>query len=188
MLLRSGDIVPPWGTPVMLPTDTPSSITPALNHIRISRSTLRSLTRRATNFNKKLGSRLPKKSAKSASTTHRAPAFTSLRMTSNASWAFRLGRNPNEHGRKLAWRNGSHVLNIYARSRSAVAPEPHSSRWRTTSSTAHCEHRGCRLRGREKETAFAPSEGGPRNCTTRNRFALRRLWWAAVDSNHLPPR
>ena len=85
MLLRSGDIVPPWGTPVTLPTDTPSSITPGLNHIRISRNTLRSLTRRATSLNKRTGSRLPKKSAKSASTTHRAPAFTSLRMTSNAS-------------------------------------------------------------------------------------------------------
>ncbi len=77
MLLRSGDIVPPWGTPVVLPMDTPSSITPALNHIRISRSTLRSLTRRATSLNKRTWSRLPKKSAKSASTTHRAPAFTS---------------------------------------------------------------------------------------------------------------
>jgi hypothetical protein len=73
------------------------------------------LTRRATNLKRKSGSRLPKKSAKSASTTHRAPAFTSLRMTSNAWRAARLGLNPNEHGRKLAWRNGSHVLNIYGK-------------------------------------------------------------------------
>src|SRR6266852_4475330 len=107
MLLRSGDIDPPWGTPVMLATETPSSSTPAFSHIRISRSTLRSLTRRATNLKRKSWSRLPKKSAKSASTTHRAPAFTSLRMTSNAWKAARLGLNPNEHGRKLASKIGS---------------------------------------------------------------------------------
>jgi hypothetical protein len=67
------------------------------------------LTRRATNLKRKSGSRLPKKSAKSASTTHRAPAFTSLRMTSNAWRAARLGLNPNEHGRELAWKNGSNT-------------------------------------------------------------------------------
>ena len=65
-------------------TVTPSSITPTRIHFLINRSTLRSLILLATRPKSRSGSRLPKKSLNSTSTTRLEPASTSFRMDSSA--------------------------------------------------------------------------------------------------------
>jgi hypothetical protein len=107
MLLRSGDIDPPWGTSVMLATDTPSSITPAFSHIRISRSTLRSTHPPAHQPQEEVGVQASEEVGEIGVHHPPRPGVHSLRMISNAWGVVRLRLNPNEHGRKLASKIGS---------------------------------------------------------------------------------
>jgi hypothetical protein len=50
MFESNGEMTPPCGVPVAVDRTSPSSITPASSHFRISLSTRRSETRRATSF------------------------------------------------------------------------------------------------------------------------------------------
>jgi hypothetical protein len=52
----------------------------------------------------------PKQSATSVSTTHWFPRNDSSRSTCSPSCAERLGRNPNEHGKKSASKTGSSTI------------------------------------------------------------------------------
>jgi hypothetical protein len=67
----------------------------------------RSLTRSASAAPNTSGRMLSKKLAMSASTTQQRPRLTSTRIASNAWWALRPGRKPNEQSRTSASQIGS---------------------------------------------------------------------------------
>ena len=98
---------PALGVPVTVSETTPSANTPARSHCRISLSTRRSDTRRSTSTINRSWSIEPKKSRMSASNTNLPPRGNATRITSKASVALRLGRNPKLHGRKSASKIGS---------------------------------------------------------------------------------
>src|SRR6202165_3348581 len=69
-LAARGEMLPPCGVPVSLRVHVPSSSTPAANHWRISRTTRLSPIRCSTNRMSQSCSSDPKKSRRSASSTH----------------------------------------------------------------------------------------------------------------------
>ena len=91
----------------------------------MSFSIRRSLTRSASAAPSTSGRMLSKKLAMSASTTQQRPRLTSTRIASNAWWALRPGRKPNEQSRKSASQIGSSTAFAAAwttRSRRAGTP------------------------------------------------------------------
>ena len=113
-LHRQGEITPPCGVPVSSRRTAPSSITPARNIARRSFSRCRSLIRSSTAaINPECGIS-PKQLAMSVSAAHRLPLQDSSISTWSASCCDRLGRNPNEHGKKSASKIGSMTIRVAA--------------------------------------------------------------------------
>ena len=100
-------MTPPWGVPATVRSRLPSTITPARSHRRTSSSTLRSDTLRSISASSRSWLISPKKSRMPNSTTNWQPAMNPVLSRSIACTADRLGRNPNEHGRKSASNTGS---------------------------------------------------------------------------------
>ena len=109
-MASSGEMTPPWGVPVTDAERTPSTSTPARSHWRMSLSTRRSETRLPTSDRSLSWSISPKKFEMSASKTKCRPRGKDIRMTSRASVAERLGRNPKLVGRKSASKMGSRTI------------------------------------------------------------------------------
>jgi hypothetical protein len=106
-LHRQGEITPPCGVPAASRWTAPPSITPARNIARSSFKRLRSLIRSSiADINPECGIS-PKQFEISDSAAHRLPLQDSSISTWSASCCDRLGRNPNEHGRKSASKIGS---------------------------------------------------------------------------------
>ena len=108
--LCSAEHKDPCGVPVTARRTVPSCITPARRNARSSPSRRRSLTLSCTaDINPECGI-ASKQFATSVSTTHRLPLKDSSTSTCKASCADRLGRNPNEHGKKSASKIGSMTI------------------------------------------------------------------------------
>ena len=103
-------MTPPWGVPATVRSRLPSAITPACSHRRTSFSTRRSDTRLPTSASSRSWLISPKKLRMSNSTTNWHPTMNPVLSRSIACVADRLGRNPNEHGRKSASNTGSSTI------------------------------------------------------------------------------